>query len=100
MLAEWRVLFAFAIFVAIVAVWHPRELRIRREDLVWFAAFGIFGMGGVQWLYYEAIQRIFFRSIAVDASPWAFGVLLVSIIVDFSRSRALGRPGAVRARRP
>ncbi|TMC34427.1 MAG: hypothetical protein E6J24_06170 [Chloroflexi bacterium] len=57
-LAEWRVLFAFAIFVAIVAAWHPRELRIRREDIVWFAAFGIFGMGGVQWLYYEAIQRI------------------------------------------
>src|SRR5207244_13571064 len=42
-------------------------------------------------IVYEAIQRIFFRSIAVDASPWAFGVLLVSIIVDFSRSRALGR---------
>ena len=58
MLAEWRVLFAFVVFVAIVAAWHPRELRIRREDIVWFAAFGIFGMGGVQWLYYEAIQRI------------------------------------------
>jgi len=57
-LAEWRVLFAFLAFVAIVAVWRPRDLRIRREDLVRFAAFGIFGMGGVQWLYYEAIQRI------------------------------------------
>jgi drug/metabolite transporter (DMT)-like permease len=57
-LAEWRVLFAFVMFVAIVAVWRPRELRIRREDIAWFAAFGIFGMGGVQWLYYEAIQRI------------------------------------------
>jgi len=52
------VLFAFVIFAGVVAVWRPRELRIRREDIAWFAAFGVFGMGGVQWLYYEAIQRI------------------------------------------
>lgn len=57
-LAEWRVLFAFVAFAAIVAAWRPRELRVRRDDLAWFAAFGVFGMGGVQWLYYEAIQRI------------------------------------------
>ncbi len=57
-LAEWRVLFAFVVFVAIVGIWRPRELRIRRDDLAWFVAFGVFGMGGVQWLYYEAIQRI------------------------------------------
>lgn len=57
-LAEWRVLFAFVAFAAIVAAWRPRDLRIRREDVGWFVAFGVFGMGGVQWLYYEAIQRI------------------------------------------
>jgi drug/metabolite transporter (DMT)-like permease len=57
-LAEWRVLFAFVAFTLIVAAWRPRELRIRREDIGWFAGFGIFGMGAVQWLYYEAIQRI------------------------------------------
>ena len=57
-LAEWRALFAFVVFTAIVAVWRPRDLRVRREDLVRFAAFGVFGMGAVQWLYYEAIQRI------------------------------------------
>ena len=57
-LAEWRVLFAFTLYVVIVAAWRPRELRIRREDIPWFVAFGLFGMGGVQWLYYEAIQRI------------------------------------------
>jgi len=33
-LAEWRVLFAFAAFTLIVAAWRPRELRIRREDLL------------------------------------------------------------------
>ncbi len=57
-LAEWRVLFAFAAFTLIVAAWRPRELRIRGDDLLTFAAFGVFGMGAVQWLYYEAIQRI------------------------------------------
>src|SRR5205823_7415160 len=44
-LAEWRVLFAFVAFTVIVGVWRPRYLRVRREDLVWFAAFGVFGMG-------------------------------------------------------
>jgi drug/metabolite transporter (DMT)-like permease len=57
-LAEWRALFAFVAFALIVAAWRPRDLRIRREDIAWFAGFGIFGMGAVQWLYYEAIQRI------------------------------------------
>lgn len=57
-LAEWRVMFAFIAFLVIVGAWRPRDLRIRREDILWFAAFGVFGMGAVQWLYYEAIQRI------------------------------------------
>jgi len=57
-LAEWRVLFAFVAFTVIVAILRPRDLRIRRKDIVWFVAFGVFGMGAVQWLYYEAIQRI------------------------------------------
>jgi drug/metabolite transporter (DMT)-like permease len=56
-LAEWRVLFAFVAFTLIVAAWRPRELRIQRRDILWFAGFGVFGMGAVQWLYYEAIQR-------------------------------------------
>ncbi len=42
-------------------------------------------------IIYEAIQRLFFKTVEVDASPWAFAILLVSIAVDFSRSRALGR---------
>ena len=57
-LAEWRVLFAFLVFVLFVVATRPRQLRLRREDVAWFVVFGIFGMGGVQWLYYEAIQRI------------------------------------------
>jgi len=39
----------------------------------------------------EAIQRLFFRPVEVEASAWAFAILLISIAVDFSRSRALKR---------
>jgi drug/metabolite transporter (DMT)-like permease len=87
-LAEWRVLFAFIAFVAIVAVWRPRELRIRREDIPWFAAFGIFGMGGVQWLYYEAIQRI---PIAV-ALVVEFTAVIFVLLYARLRGRKVGRP--------
>ena len=76
-------LFAFLSFIAIVAVWRPRELRVRREDLPWFAAFGVFGMGGVQWLYYEAIQRI---PIAV-----ALVVEYTAVILVLIYARLLGR---------
>jgi cation diffusion facilitator family transporter len=43
------------------------------------------------WIIYEAIQRIFFRSVAVDVSVWAFVVMGVSIVVDINRSRMLYR---------
>lgn len=42
------------------------------------------------WIVYEAVQRLFFREeVVVDANVWAFLVIVVSIAVDFSRSRAL-----------
>src|SRR5205823_1866167 len=69
--------FAFVAFAASVAAWRPRELRVRRQDLVWFAAFGVFGMGGVQWLYYEAIQRI---PIAVALVVEFTAVILVLLV--------------------
>ena len=43
------------------------------------------------WIMYEAINRLFFRSIEVEASIWAFGVMVISIMVDWSRSRVLKR---------
>lgn len=43
------------------------------------------------WIVYEAIQRLFFKTVDVEATPWAFLVMIVSIVVDFGRSRALGR---------
>jgi cation diffusion facilitator family transporter len=43
------------------------------------------------WIIYEAIGRLFFKSVEVEASYWAFGVMAVSIVVDISRSRILYR---------
>ncbi len=43
------------------------------------------------WIIYEAIQRLFFKSIDVEASIWAFLVMVISIAVDISRSRMLKR---------
>jgi len=43
------------------------------------------------WVIYEAIMRLFFRRVEVEPSIWAFAVMLVSMAVDWWRSRALGR---------
>jgi len=43
------------------------------------------------WIIYEAIRRIFFADVHVDANLWAFLVMGVSIVIDFSRSRILLR---------
>ena len=43
------------------------------------------------WIIYEAVQRIFFRAVEVDPSPWAFLVVIISIGVDVSRSKMLYR---------
>jgi cation diffusion facilitator family transporter len=43
------------------------------------------------WIIYEAIQRLFFKTIEIEASIWAFMVMAISIVVDVSRSRALYR---------
>ena len=44
------------------------------------------------WIIHEAVSRLFFREeVVVDASVWAFLVLIVSIVVDFSRARALNK---------
>src|SRR5438477_1248319 len=42
------------------------------------------------WILFEATRRLFFRHIEIQPSLWAFAVLLLSMMVDFWRSRALG----------
>ncbi len=41
------------------------------------------------WIIYEAIQRLFFKSVTVEASIWSFIVMGTSIVVDVTRSRIL-----------
>lgn len=41
------------------------------------------------WIIYEAIERLFFKPVHVESSVWAVIVIVVSIIIDYSRSRAL-----------
>ena len=43
------------------------------------------------WIISEAIKRLVGKSVHVEASFWAFGVMAVSIVVDVTRSRMLKR---------
>lgn len=43
------------------------------------------------WIIYEAVQRLFYKSVEVEITFWAFLVMAVSIIIDYSRSRVLYR---------
>ncbi|MFA5881468.1 MAG: cation diffusion facilitator family transporter [Eubacteriales bacterium] len=43
------------------------------------------------WIMYEAVKRLFFESVSIEVNFWSFAVLIVSILIDFSRSRALDR---------
>ncbi|MGD8455019.1 MAG: cation diffusion facilitator family transporter [Anaerolineales bacterium] len=43
------------------------------------------------WIVYEAIQRLFFENVEVEATYWAFLVMITSVVVDINRSRMLYR---------
>jgi cation diffusion facilitator family transporter len=43
------------------------------------------------WIISEAIERLYAHSIKVEISFWSFFVMIISIVVDYSRSRALLR---------
>jgi len=43
------------------------------------------------WIVYEAVQRLFFKSVEIETSYWAFLVMGVSIVIDLTRSRILSR---------
>ena len=85
-LAEWRVLFAFLVFVSIFAALRF-DLRIRRADLPLFAVFGVIGLAGVSLIYYEAIKRI---PIGVALTIEYTGPVLLLIYARL-RGRAVGR---------
>lgn len=41
------------------------------------------------WIIYEAIRRLITNEVEIEVNVWAFVVIITSIIVDISRSRAL-----------
>jgi cation diffusion facilitator family transporter len=43
------------------------------------------------WIVSEAVKRLFFRKVEIEPTLAAFAVMLISMGVDFWRSRALGR---------
>ena len=43
------------------------------------------------WIVYEAGKRLFFHSVEIEPTIWAFVVMGISIVVDFWRSRRLRR---------
>lgn len=43
------------------------------------------------WIVAEAVKRLFFRSVHVEPTVWAFAVMLVSIVLDTVRARSLSR---------
>jgi cation diffusion facilitator family transporter len=52
-------------------------------------------LGTCAWIIYESVHRLAGNdSREIDASVWAFGVMVISILVDFSRSRMLYRVAA------
>jgi len=57
-LAQARIVLAAVLLLAWLA-WRERPaLRLTRREAIAYAAFGIIGLVGVQWLYFEAISRI------------------------------------------
>src|SRR5438093_10002128 len=46
------------------------------------------------WIISEAVKRLFFHSVEIEPSLAAFVVMFFSMIVDYWRSRALGRIAA------
>jgi cation diffusion facilitator family transporter len=43
------------------------------------------------WIIAEAVERLFLKHVVVEVSVWSFAIMLVSIVVDLTRSRALAR---------
>lgn len=43
------------------------------------------------WIIYEAIDRLFFNPVEVEASIWSYIVMATSIVIDYTRSRVLLR---------
>lgn len=60
------------------------------ENLSAFLEAGLLALTAI-WIIYEAIRRLIYRDQTIDASIWAFIVMIAAVFVDYTRSRALLR---------
>ncbi|HEY7592467.1 MAG TPA: EamA family transporter [Actinophytocola sp.] len=56
--ASVRIGLAALVLLAVVAVWRPALLRVRRSDWKLLAGYGLVGVAAVQMLYFAAVSRI------------------------------------------
>jgi len=47
------------------------------------------------WIFYEAVQRLFFKDVSVEVNVWAFLVMVVSMVVSYVFSRLLSRTAEI-----
>jgi cation diffusion facilitator family transporter len=86
---------AFMTLYAIRMVMKPPDFRFtygyaKVESMSSFAEIILlFVVAG--WIFYEGIDRIFFRSVQPDITVVSFAIMLGSIAIDFERSRVLYR---------
>ena len=57
-LTEVRTTGAFLLLFAVLVVFRPETLRVRRSELPVLLTFGVLGLAFVQWFYFEAISRL------------------------------------------
>jgi cation diffusion facilitator family transporter len=60
------------------------------ENLSAFLEAGLLALTAL-WIIYEAIHRLIYHDQMIDASIWAFLVMIIAVLVDYTRSRALLR---------
>jgi cation diffusion facilitator family transporter len=68
---------------------HPYG-HAKFESVAAFVECGLL-LGAAGWIAMEAIRRLATGAPGIEVTPAAIGVILVSIVVDFWRSRSLGR---------
>jgi len=78
---------AIALAVALVLM-QPWRLRVRRDELVFLCAFGIFGLALVQWFYFFAIHRL---EIGIALLIQYLAPLLIALWVRFVRKEPVRR---------
>lgn len=89
------VIAALMTFYAIRMATRPPDLRYtygyaKYESLTSLAEIILlFAVAG--WVFYEGVERIFFKTVHPEITFFSLGIMFVSIAIDFGRSRALDK---------